>query len=94
MFQSKSYLKNNLHRAGCEMTGRLCRRNRKEIRNVKRGQVNRYLDLVARRTYILAHSGVDWKPEYEKEMQQIDQELAVLRPLVDQEHQRREGTGC
>lgn len=94
MFQSKSYLKNNLHRAGCEGIGKLRRRNRKEIRNVKREQVNRYLDLVARRTYILAHSGVDWKPEYEKEMQQIDQELAVLRPLVDQEHQRREGTGC
>ena len=94
MFQSKSYLKNNLHRAGCEMTGRLRRRNRKEIRNVKREQVNRYLDLVARRTYILAHSGVDWKPEYEKEMQQIDQELSVLRPLVDQEHERREGAGC
>lgn len=76
------------------MIGELSRRNRKEIGNMKREQVNRYLDLVARRTYILAHSGVDWKPEYEKEMQQIDQELAVLRPLVDQEHQRREGTGC
>lgn len=93
MFQSKSYLKNNLHRAGCEVIGELSRRNRKE-KNVKREQVNRYLDLVARRTYIIAHSGVDWKPEYEKEMQQIDQELAVLRPLVDQEHERREGTGC
>lgn len=61
---------------------------------MKHEQINRYLDLVARRTYILAHSGVDWKPEYEKEMQQIDQELSVLRPLVDQEHERREGAGC
>lgn len=61
---------------------------------MKHEQINRYLDLVARRTFILTHSGVDWKPEYEKEMQQIDQELAVLRPLVDQEHQRREETGC
>lgn len=72
----------------------LRRRNRKEIVNMKQEQASRYLELVARRTYILAHSGVDWKPEYEKEMQQIDQELSVLRPLVDQEHERREGTGC
>lgn len=61
---------------------------------MKQEQINRYLDLVARRTFILAHSGVDWKPEYEKEMQQIDQELSVLRPLVDQEHERREGAWC
>ena len=75
------------------MTGELRRRNRKE-KNMKQELINKYLDLVARRTFILAHSGVDWKPEYEKEMQQIDQELSVLRPLVDQEHERREGTGC
>ena len=61
---------------------------------MKQEQVSRYLDLVARRTYILTHSGVDWKPEYAKEMQQIDKELAILRPLVDQEHKRREMMAC
>lgn len=61
---------------------------------MKQEQVSRYLNLVARRTYILAHSGVDWKPEYEKEMLLIDQELAVLRPLVDREHKRREMMVC
>ena len=45
-------------------------------------QVNRYLDLVNRRLYILAHSGIDWKPEYEAEMQRIDQELAEMQPIV------------
>lgn len=30
-------------------------------------QVSRYIDLVHRRTYILTHSGVDWKPEYASE---------------------------
>lgn len=53
-------------------------------------QVSRYIDLVSRRTFILLHSGIDWKPEYEAEMQQIDRELAKLRPQVEQEHRRRE----
>lgn len=61
---------------------------------MKQEQINRYLDLVHRRTFILLHSGIEWKPEYEKEMQQIDQELAVLRPLVDREHKRREMMVC
>lgn len=46
-------------------------------------QVSRYIDLVHRRTYIPAHSGVDWKPEYASEMEQIDRELETLRPLVE-----------
>ena len=46
-------------------------------------QVSRYIDLVRRRIYILAHSGVDWKPEYGLEMEQIDRELEKLRPLVE-----------
>ena len=57
-------------------------------------QVSRYTDLVHRRTFILLHSGIDWKPEYAKEMQQIDKELAILRQLVDQEHKRREMMSC
>lgn len=53
-------------------------------------QVNRYLDLVNRRLYILVHSGVDWKPEYETEIQQIDRELAELRPIVEQARKEKE----
>lgn len=47
-------------------------------------QVSRYIDLVHRRTYILTHRGVDWKPEYASETEQIDCELEILRPLVEQ----------
>lgn len=49
-------------------------------------QVLRYLTLVNRRLFIFTHSGVDWKPEYADELEVIDQELAALRPLVDQAH--------
>lgn len=34
-------------------------------------QVSRYIELVNRRTQILNHSGVDWKPEYGLELNQI-----------------------
>lgn len=51
--------------------------------------VSKYIDLLHRRTFILLRSGIDWKPEYEAELQQINQELALLRPLVDQEHSRK-----
>lgn len=46
-------------------------------------QVSRYIDLVHRRTYILTHSGVDWKPEYASETEQIDCELEILCLLVE-----------
>lgn len=46
-------------------------------------QITRYLELVDRRTYILLHSGVDWKPEYEQEMKAIDEEIAPLRRAID-----------
>ena len=46
-------------------------------------QVNRYLELVKRRLYILNHSGIDWKPEYTEELKQINRELEQLRPIVD-----------
>ncbi len=52
-------------------------------------EVLRYIQLANRKTYILTHNGTDWLPEYEEELQQIDQELALLRPLVDAEHGRR-----
>lgn len=52
-------------------------------------QVSRYIELVNRRMDILSHSGVDWKPEYGLELNQIEKELAELRPLVDEEHKKR-----
>lgn len=52
-------------------------------------QVSRYIDLVNRRTQILNHSGVDWKPEYGLELNLIEKELADLRSLVDEEHEKR-----
>lgn len=51
--------------------------------------VSKYIDLLHRRTFIRLHSGIDWKPEYEVELQQINQELDLLRSLVDQEHSRK-----
>ena len=51
--------------------------------------VSKYIDLLHRRTFILLHSGIDWKPEYETELQQINQELDLLRSLVDQDHSRK-----
>ena len=53
-------------------------------------QVVRYLELVNRSLFILTHSGIDWKPEYGSELEAIDQELAELRPLVEQEHECRD----
>lgn len=48
--------------------------------------IGRYLALVERRLFILMHSGIDWKPEYSPELDQIDRELAALRKAVEQEH--------
>ena len=52
-------------------------------------EVLKYIQLVSRKSFIICHSGNDWKPEYEIEMKQIDQELSLLRPLVDAEHTKR-----
>lgn len=48
-------------------------------------QVLRYLELVDRLLWIVRHSGVDWKPEYEEEGDAIRRELAALKILVDLE---------
>lgn len=56
--------------------------------------VSKYIDLLHRRTFILLHSGIDWKPEYKTELRQINQELALLRPLVDQEHSKTIHSDC
>lgn len=52
-------------------------------------EVLKYIQLASRKTYILTHNGVEWLPEYEEELQQINQELALLRPLVDAEHAKK-----
>ena len=52
-------------------------------------QVQQYRKLASRNAFIICHSGNDWKPEYEGELQQINQELTLLRPLVDAEHAKR-----
>lgn len=54
-------------------------------------EVCRYLELANRRMSILLHSGTDWKPKHEAELDAIDRELAGLRALADEEHKRREG---
>lgn len=59
-------------------------------------QICRYTALVARKAEIYSrYSGIHWKPEYGAELEKIDRELSELRPLVEQEHQKRkEGQGC
>lgn len=53
-------------------------------------QVNRYLELVKRRLFILNHSGTDWKPEYIEELKQVNQELEQLRPIVEQARKEKQ----
>ena len=62
-----------------------------ESRGMTPEQVTKYLDLINRRLYILAHSGIHWKPEYASELEQIDQEIEKLRPIVEQERARKAG---
>lgn len=50
-------------------------------------QVGRYLELVAHKISI--PHGIDWKPEYEKELAQIDQEIAELRVVIEEEMEKR-----
>lgn len=45
-------------------------------------QVLRYLQLVDRRLYIILNSGINWKPEYGQELEEIDRELAELQKAV------------
>lgn len=53
-------------------------------------QVSRYTELVRRRTEILTCAGIHWKPEYAGEMEQIDAELEVLKPIVEAARAERE----
>lgn len=56
---------------------------------MKPEQIAKYLELSARMLYITLNSGINWKPEYEAELEQITEELYRMRPLVDAEHERR-----
>lgn len=46
-------------------------------------QVRRYLQLTDRSIFISLHSGASWKPEYAQELEEIDREIATLRPAID-----------
>jgi len=56
--------------------------------------VTQYLALVDRRMFIIEHSGISWRPEYEPELERIDRELVDLRKVIDAEHIRRKGQKC
>lgn len=62
-------------------------------KSMSENDVLRYLQLANRKSIILT-SGSNWRPEYEQELKQIDEELTHLRKLVDKEHsQRRQMAG-
>lgn len=42
-------------------------------------QIAEYTALLERRVFILLHSGISWKPEYEGELQKLDIKLQELR---------------
>lgn len=52
-------------------------------------QVLRYIELADRRMFIAINSGVTWKPEYAKELEEINKEIAELREVIDAELERR-----
>lgn len=49
-----------------------------------------YLQLLDRRLFIVMHSGIDWQPEYDQELEEIDKRFAVLRARVDAAHAARD----
>ncbi len=56
---------------------------------MKEKQISRYLELVNRRLVILLNAGINWKPEYEQELADIDRELYALRKIVDAAHEKK-----
>ena len=57
---------------------------------MKDAEVSRYINAAHTKMYILLHSGIGWKPEYDQILEKANKELAELRPLVDEELRRRE----
>ena len=53
-------------------------------------QVLRYLELVDRLLWLNLHSGIEWRPAYGPELEAVRTELAVLRPLVEEERRIRD----
>lgn len=51
-------------------------------------EILRYLSLVDRKLTIHLSSGINWKPEYEEELANIDRELAEFRILIEAEHSK------
>ena len=49
-------------------------------------EILRYLSLVDRKLVLHLSSGINWKPEYETELADIERELEKLRILVEEEH--------
>ena len=53
-------------------------------------EVSRYINAAHTKMWVLRHSGIDWKPEYDQVLEAVNKELAELRRLVDEELRRRE----
>lgn len=52
---------------------------KKELNTMTVEQIRDYTALVKRRSELIRHSGISWKPEYEQELQSIDRKLAEFR---------------
>lgn len=44
-----------------------------------------YTRLVKRYSFLLMHSGVSWKPEYETEMKSLEKKLSFLKAEISKE---------
>lgn len=58
-------------------------------KNLKDNDIIRYLELVDRKLSIET-SGINWKPEYESELEYINSEITCLRAIIDAEHAKRD----
>lgn len=54
-------------------------------------QVRKFLEIADQLLLLVAHTGEEWKPEYEKERNLIRRHLAALRAQVERENERRKG---
>ena len=52
-------------------------------------EILRYVSLVDRKLELHLSSGINWKPEYETELADIERELEKLRILVEEEHLKK-----
>lgn len=54
-------------------------------------QVRKFLEIADQLLLLVAHTGEEWKPEYEKERNLIRRHLSALRAQVERENERRKG---